>query len=272
MRCAIVVFAVTLGGAAAAEDSRVLSDPWYVTVGGYFAELSTDAAVGTGTVVGTVVRAEDQLGLDDQQSTFRLVAERRFGQRHAVGFEYFKIGRSGETELSDSIEFEGNLYEIGASLRSEFDTELYQLTYKYSFVNDGRTEAGIQAGLSTWSLSASLEGEATVDDGMGNLTTEFARAGEDVIVPIPSVGLFVRHAFGERAVFNASARFLRATIGDVEGRVVDTSVGLDYFFTRHFGVGLGVNGTDLRYDDSGENPVLFEYRQSGAFVHVGMVF
>ena len=61
-------------------------------------------------------------------------------------------------------------------------------------------------------------------------------------------------------------------IGDIDGRLVDTRLSIDYFFSRHVGIGLGVNGTDLRYKDSGDKPVLAEYRQNGAVAYVSLAF
>jgi len=268
----VLTLALAMGSPALAQSGRILDDNWYFTLGGYTAELSTDAQVGTGSLVGTLIRAEDELGLDDQKSTFQFLAERRLGQKHAVGLKYFTINRSGDRVLEDSIEFDGNTYDIGVSIASDFDTRLIELNYRYSFVNDGKTEAGIQAGLATWKLSASLAGDASVDDGMGGQATAFTRAGEDLLAPVPNFGLFVRHAFTERLLFQASAGFLRVNVGDIEGRLIETSLTLDYFFSKHIGIGAGISGTDLRYEDKGNKPLMFEYRQNGFVGYLSAVF
>jgi hypothetical protein len=268
----VLVAVASASGATASEEGRILTDKWYVTLGGYLAEIATDAQASSGDVIGTAIRAEDQLGLDDQKSTYRMLVEYRFGSRHAVGLDYFRISRSGDTTLQETIEFEGNTYDVGVNLASDFLTEVYNLQYRYSFVNDGMTEAGFQAGLSTWNLEAAVAGDATVDDGMGGTTTEFRRAGEDVLAPVPTFGLFVRHAFTPRFVFHGSASFLRLNVGDIEGRLVDTKVLFDYFFSRHVGMGVGFNGTDMSYKDTGDDPLSLDYVQSGALAYLSLAF
>ena len=69
-----------------------------------------------------------------------------------------------------------------------------------------------------------------------------------------------------------SASSYELDVSDFEGRLVDTSVTIDYFFTRHFGVGVGSNTTDIRFRNTGTDPYSVDYRQSGLVWYASAAF
>jgi hypothetical protein len=255
-----------LAADAEQHEARILNDKFGIGLGGYLVDFRTDASAGFGAALGTVIRLEDDLAMDDSKSTFRLGGFYRFRPRHALSFGYFALDRPGTTVIEEQIEFNGVVYDVGAQVDSQFDVALFQVDYRYSFVNTGKTEAGFAAGLSAYSFDMLLDGEATIVEG--RQVTERVREEESFLAPVPTVGMFINHAITPNWILRMRAQFLDLDVGDFTGRLVDTSVTFDYYFTRNFGIGFGGNTTDIRYEDTSDDPFTVDYRQSGLVWYV----
>jgi len=244
------------------DETRIVSDKFNVTLGGALTDFRTDVGVGTGTLIGTTIRLENDLNIDDNQSSFRLGGFWRFKPKHQLAFGFVSFKRSGLTEIDEEIEFEDVIF-INGELASEFDVQLLALTYRYSFVNNGRTEAGFTAGVSFYDFFIALDGEIEVSNGNKQLVSEDARADEGFIAPIPTVGLYLHHGFTPNLIFGMHASFLNLDISDYLIRVVDSGLNLDWFFSKHVGIGVGVSTSDIQFESSGgETNFRVAYRQS----------
>jgi len=262
------VFAASGSG----DGSRVVDDKWVIGVGGYLAEFKTDASVGSGRVLGTSIRFEDQLGVDARQTFFRLDGLRRFGDRHAIGFGLWTLNRNGTATINEQIEFDGNIFDIGVDLNSQFNTRWFRVDWRYSLLRTETGEAGFTAGLSNYEVRASIEGLATVSDGMGGTIRQAARAEENVFAPVPTIGMFMTHAFRPNLVLRMKAEFLDLDVGDFEGKVTDTTLLFEWYFFRHAGVGVGVNKSDIDIRNTGDDPFLIDFSQSGFVGYFSFAF
>lgn len=261
-----------LAATSRGDDSRVISDRWILEAGTYLPNFSTDASVGTGAVIGTLVRAEDELGLEDRGTLFRTVGAYRFNSRHAIGVGYWAFGRNGERKIDEKIEFDGNLYDIGAKLTSSFDTQYIRADWRYSFLRTQRGETGINLGLSTYSLKVELRGVASVDDGMGGTILEAAAAEKKVFAPVPTFGMFVNYAVRPTIIFRASFNFLDLDTGDLEGNLTESAFLFEWYPSRHVGVGGGISATKIEVKNGGKDPYDFTYDLSGFLAYVSFAF
>ena len=249
----------------------VINDRWGFYLGGYLADFKTDAAVGSGNFIGAVIRAEDELGLNADDSTFRAEFYARFNDRHGIEGSLWSLSRTGSAILDQEIEWDDLIFTAEASVDSTWDTALVRLAYKYSMVNNGRTEAGLTVGLSTYSFDLTLEGLATIrspsGDGPvilpGEEIPEFVRSEEEVLAPVPTLGIFLKHAMHRRLHFLASVDFFDVTISDFEGNLLDASFGIEWYFSRHAGFGIGTNTTNIDVRKTGGESYKIDYTQSG---------
>jgi hypothetical protein len=256
---------------SAIADSPVHSDRWNLSLGAFLVELRTDAQVGFSGIVGSILRLEDTLGLDSNHTTGRLDGLYRIKPRHAIEFGVLEIDRSASGELDTSIDFEDTRF-VGW-YDSKFEMAVVRVIYRYSFINDGRVNTGVSAGLSAFDFDLAIEGEAQALDGDGNPTggIEVKEERVDVVAPVPAFGMFIDYAIRPRLVFRASAEFFDLSVGDLEGQVVDTRASLTYFLSDHFGLGVGINTTDITYVDTGE-PLRIDYRYSGVLGFLTFAF
>jgi hypothetical protein len=245
------------------DGSRVIDDKWVIAVGGYLTEFKTDASVGAGRALGTSIRFEDQLGMDADQSVIRLDGLRRFGDRHAIGFGLWTLNRAGTAAIDRRIEYDGNVFDVGAEINSQLDTGWLRVDWRYSLLRTDKGEAGFSAGLSVYEFDARLEGLATVSDGTGGTVLAAVRAEESVLAPVPTIGMFMNYAIRPNLIFRVKADFLDLDVGDFEGKVTDTMLLFEWYFSRHVGVGVGANKSDIDVRNVGDNPFLIDFSQSG---------
>lgn len=284
VRSALVVMAVTaaaIGSMAADQpyDGRIVSDRWYVSLGTSVTDFSTEAQIGLGSTLGTLIRIEDDLGLDDNKSVLRVNGFYNFNEKHSIDVKAARVSRASTSLLDEEFTIadpeDGELvtFLVGAEIDTAFKTDSVKLFYRYSFVNDGRTQAGIGAGLSVFDYRIELEGDAMVDDGSGNpVFVSDERVDESILAPVPSFLLFIDHAIKPPLVLRVQASFLDLDIGDIDGRLIETRFTLNYFFTRHFSLGLGIEGSDIDYRDRGGDPLLISVRESSLIAYVATAF
>jgi hypothetical protein len=251
---------------------RVVSDRWGFYVGGFIADASTEAAIGSGKLLGATIRIEDNLGLKEDSSTFRAEGFYRFNPRHGLDIGIWALSRDGERVIDEEFDFQGKIIQVGANIATEFDTSYFRLAYKYSMVNTDRAEAGITAGLSTYNFRLGLKGDISIADPNGVLQENFDSLTETILAPVPTIGFFLNYAMRPRLLFKLKADFLNIEIGDIEGRVLDTTFGVEWYFTRHVGVGLLSNSTSIEVADRSENPWSVDYRQRGWVGYFTFVF
>jgi len=255
------------------EDYPIIASRWGLQLGGIAVDLQTNAAVGFASFAGSFVNLEELLGLEASQNTYRLDGFYRIKPRHTLEFGYLSLNRTATKDLEEEFSFGGREFELGAALTSTFDMDLFQVMYEYSFINDGRVNAGIAAGLSTFFIKGEVTGEAILRDDRGNeIGTEVTSERTNLLAPVPSVGMFVEYAVAKWAILRLRASSLNLDIGDIEGRFLDVRATMDFYVTHHVGIGVGLNNTDLRYTDFGNDPVRVDYRYDGISFHVGVSY
>ena len=267
---AIVLAAATGLCAAEGEPSRLLTSRWGFTVGGFAADLRTDAQFSVGSGLGTLFRLEDATDYTESDSVLRADGFVRFGKRHAFELELLQINRDSSGTLDRDLEILDRTFT--ADFESAFDMSLTKGSYKFSFQNNGTLDAGVIFGLSVFNFGFEMAGTAEVTDPNGMTTVSGTRQEESVIAPVPSAGMFVSYAITPKFVTQARAEFFSLESGDFEGRFIEVRWTFDYLFTDVFGVGGGYSSTDMSFSDLGEDPLKVEYRYSGLLFYLSFVF
>ena len=275
--CAALFAFLALPAAAADESAgprpaRVLSDTWHFELGGLWADFNSSFQLGTDRIVGTAINLEDDLGLSSDTTTWNVNGFWRFGSASALSFGYTSFNRDGSNKLDQTITVGDTVYEANAKIDTEVDFDFLQLCYRWSAINNGKTEAGFSFGLSTYKIRASVAGEGTVTEGGEPTYFRRAEEGEDVTAPIPVVGLFINYAFTPNLILMADANFFRIDVGNVSGNVISSQAKLDYYFTKNFGAGVSLYGNYVRADVSGDTDWNIGLNQNGFGAHLSLVF
>jgi len=271
----VLVGTTTVGNVVSAQrledvqDNRYLGDRFAFTVSGSIADLTSDVAAGR--TLGGLINLEDLLGFDEQVATWGVGGLWRFSQsgRHSIRFSYADYTRDAYKAVSGTIPIFD--VEFLGDVDSRFVNRFGTLFYEYSFTNLNKTEAGIGAGFGFYSYSLRLSGRYILDNDP-NLE-EFGSISESIIAPVPAVGFFINHALRPNLILDFSTRFITLSIGPHEGRIFSTVGDLTWYFTRHFGVGLGISSSDVVYENSGGDTRLkVDLRQNSLSLNGSFVF
>jgi opacity protein-like surface antigen len=243
LRAGAALFLVLAGGVAPAQQVAHpgLTDRWTLQIGAYFPQVDTTASLnGTGGRVGTSINFEDDLNLTDRKVMPSILASVRLGERWRFEAEYLSLRRSGSRTISRTINWGDSTYPIGATVHSEFDSDIYRLSGGYSFIKDSQRELGIALGLHATDFSTSLS--AT---GVG------VRSGE-TLAPLPTIGLYGAYAFSPKWLVSGRVDYFSLSYEDYDGSLTNLSIGVDYRVARNFAVGLAWRHVD--YDVSVTKP------------------
>ena len=272
-----VVLAVALvvaflgSGVATAQNKefREVQDRWSVRVGFTSTDTTTDLAAGQ--VLGAVVRIEEVLDFDENDSTANIGGWYRFRAKkkgkHSIVFNLVDSQRDSSGTISGTVPILDQDF-IG-DFESSYDTQSLVVAYRYSLIRTPRAEAGIAAGLSVIKYDFAISGE--IDDGMGGVTG--ASEGGDLTAPLPTWGFFIKYGIKPKLVFDVAFDSLDLKIGSIDGRVLNTSARLTWYFTRHFGMGVSVGTQDITVSDSSEGSLfLVDYKQNIGTISFSTVF
>ena len=255
---------------AAARDSRVLDDRISIRLIGGLVDFSTDVAAGSS--LGALIDLEDILGFDESIATVGLEGSWRFSKnrKHALRLRFGDFNRDAYKNVEGTVPILD--LEFFGELASRFVNQVGTVEYQYSFVNNHKTEAGITAGFGIYRYELELEGQVMLVDGSGE-NSQFRKESVGVVAPVPAVGFYINQALRPDLIFEIRTSFIDLEIGEHNGRIFSTWGSLTWYFTRHVGVGVGLDGADVLYDkNTGEERIKVELRQTALTVNLTAVF
>lgn len=262
---AVVVLVCVAPGARAQSDDR-----WGLDLGFFTTNFSTELRLDSEELgLGTTIDLEDDLGMESDRGDFRLNGYYRFNPRHRIQFGYTRWKRTAEKVLDEEIQWGDEIYQVNATVSSEFKADWYKLAYKYSFVHNDDVEVGASFGVSTYALSGQLAAKAEVENGQ---SAERQVESEEVVAPIPVVGIHVDWRLAPSFSLWFSSEFFDARVSGYDGTLTDSIAGFDWMFTKPVGVGLAYNYVSLRVDKDAKADFRVRYSYDGLFAYLKMRF
>lgn len=250
-----------------------MNERFRMDFGGFFQDFTTAFRLDPATGSGTEISLEDDLGYDTSKTTFRTDGYWRFGQRGRMDFAYQTFRRGSTHALDRDFVIGDQTYHAGATLDSSSRVDVGELYYSYSLLNTGEGEFGLMLGASTFWNKWEFELSGTVTGGGGSQSGSAQRETSDLIVPIPAIGAHFRYTLLPRFLATGRVKWMKATISDYTGSMLDWRAGLDYFFTPNFGIGAVWSSTDIdvtKHQDKGD--VSFNYKYDGPLGYVSIAF
>lgn len=251
-----------------------MDETFRIDVGGFFQKFDTTFRLDSPTLgPGTEINLEDVLGLNAKRTSVRAEGYLRFGRHGSLQFSFLTSSRSSTATLANDVQFGDHVYHAGATASSSLRVTDAELYYGYSAVNSGETEFGLMLGVSTLFNSASLQASGFVTGPGGTTSGGSASDSRSLVAPIPAVGAFLRYTLVPGVFFEARVKGLPSvTISSSKGSLFDWRVGLDYFFSQNVGLGADYSHTEIKYTDTGTNPLQLDYKSSGPYVHLNLAF
>jgi hypothetical protein len=255
-------------GFASAADAGSDQGPWEkfnLNVGAFLS--STDSSLRIGTGVGIDLDMEELLGLDTTSTVFRVDGYWRFSdnRRHRADFTWFAFRRDGTNEIGEDFNLElpdGDIVEIaaGTKIKSNFDLDIFQAAYSYSFIQDDRLDLAAMVGFYVMPIDFGLEVTGLVDkEGQQNFTA-----------PLPVVGLRVDVAIAPKWYFRSGAQVFYLEYEQFTGSLIETRAAVEYNPWQHVGVGLGLDVLRFNLDADGEDYPSIDLVGSVEFNYTGL--
>ncbi len=216
---------------AQAEDY----DKFSLSIGVFFTDRNSDtrldAASGT---PGSDVDLENDFGLDNSDSVFRIDGYYRFKQKHRLDFSYFDLSRTSTAVLQRDIDWNGTLFPVNSSVDGDFDLAIYKLAYTWTFMQRDKGYLGLTGGLYIADFKTSVSAPALGQREVGDATA-----------PLPVFGLRGEYNFSEKWSFRGSIEIFVLEYGDWDGSLYDIYAGIDYQLFEYVAIGLGINSVGL---------------------------
>jgi hypothetical protein len=225
------------------HETRTISSPitdHFSIRATYFpATLHTDVHLDTGpNLPGTVIIAEQDLGMKERLNQGRMELYFRLLDRHRLRVDYFGSDRDGDLPLARSITFGGHDYHAGDLVQSDIQDTMLGFTYTYSFIRSEHFEVGAGLGLHL------LQADAKALD-----VTLQERAETSGVGVFPTPAIDATWAISQRFAWTARAQYLGIDINNVTAAFGDYHTDLQYRWTRNFELGVGYQGIHARLED-----------------------
>jgi hypothetical protein len=127
------------------------------------------------------------------------------------------------------------------NLKNDFETSVFRVAGGYSIYRTDATEMGVDLAVNFTSIKNSTK----------IAINGFKLTDLDVNEPLPTIGVFLNHAFTDEWYLTTHAGLFAFDIGDVEGTIFDIKAGIEYRPWENYGFGLSYiyNTADLDISD-----------------------
>lgn len=233
---------------------RIIEDRFRVEVLLLGANLDTtlrlDASVSD---PGTVISAEDDLGLDDSQLLPQAEITLLPGERHLLRLSGLSSHRSAQQVLERTIKFDDEVYLAGERVDSELNLTMFGLTYGYRFLVRDRAEVTGTVGIQI----ADVEANAVV-------RSRVVRDAESGVAPLPLAGVEGRYDFSDRWSAEGRLQYLTVDVGQVDGEILDARAAVTWRMNPYLVFGLGFRRLSIKADSRDEDtPGLVDMTMDG---------
>ncbi len=215
-----------------------------ISAGGYITTFDSTIRVDVNDVdLGTIIKLEDALGLEEQLTVFRVDGVWRIADRHKIEGRIYDFGRSAGIEIEEEIEFDGQTFVAGAFVESSIDLALFAISYQYSLIRRPRAELSIGAGLNTVDLKADLAAGATFEGD--ELISGAVSASEGLLAPVPTVNANGQYYLTKRLSLLGGADYFTLSIDALDGYLIDARAGAQFDFSENFAAIIEYNLVDI---------------------------
>jgi hypothetical protein len=263
------IFSLCLIGLALAATSNVavaqdyhpqLSDNFGFSIGWMRSSNSFKLESDLGDDIGDEIDFGDSLGVSKHSTFVNVQLKWNIGSQRkwAVSGQYFSNDAKGSKFLTEDIEWDGLTWREGSFVNSGVKLSVSRLFVGRSFIKNDRHDFGIGAGIHNLKIKAFIEGEVKIDDE----TTDFQEGDVDESQILPNVGGWYLFSPAQKWLLHARVDWIGASIGDYDGHMWNTNVGVNWQAFDHIGFdlswqyfNLNVNvdsddwtgGADMRY-------------------------
>ncbi len=270
--------AVLLSLPASAQEKK--KDDWFrgwryeLALGSFYANVDTRVRLDATDLPGTEFSFENDLGLDENDSSFIGSFSTRFGRRSSLHLTGFSLNRGGTSESRISITLpdpddpdDTIVIDEDLVVTSFFNVDTLRLSYRYSFINNPKAEFGIEVGLHVTAIELGL---STPNQ------PQIPTTAEDVTAPLPTLGVQGGYRFAENWYAMGNLGYFALEIDDIDGSITAMTAGVVWQPFKNVGFGLSYQYFDVEVkattDSFGGVGGEFRWRYAGPAAYLAVRF
>lgn len=243
--CRLAPLAVALLAVATPAAAVEPLDTFSFRVGGYVSGFDTEVRADGETETGTDVDLDRDLGMDsDNVIGYAGLTWRPF-EHHEFGFSYFQNDTDAVRRLEREIEFDGEVYEASATVRSDYSLDTYEAYYVWWAASHENWALGPRLGLVWYRMELGLELEL---DAEGNPATTRVNSEVSADLPAPTIGASWRWTPADDWRVSAEAGYFSVDINDVDADVTYARAGVEWYPWERTGFVLDYTLSDISAD------------------------
>lgn len=233
---------------------HVIEDRFRLEVMTLNAGIDTDLRVDPTLVTpGTLINAEDDLGLDDTKLLPLAELTLLPGDRHLIRLSGFGLRRSARAVIDRTLVFDDQTYRAGERVDSTLNLTMIGLTYGYSVLKTQRADLALTFGVQV----VEVEANAVV-------RSRVVRDSETGVTPLPLAGLEGRFDFNDRWSLEARVQYLSVEFDEIDGAVLDARAALTWRMNPFLVLGLGYRNFAVEVDSRDiDTPGLVDLEMAG---------
>jgi len=237
--CLSTLLLLPASSALLAQDSDYhpfLSNSFTVSLGAMRSNNSFKMQSDLGDDIGEEIDFDDTLNVSDHSTFFNGQLKWKFGstKKWSVAAQYFSNDAKGSVVLDEDIEWDGDTFKEGTFVESGVKLSVSRLFFGYSFIKNDQHDLGFGGGIHNLKMKAFIAGEIAVNDE----TEAFELDPVDASQILPNIGAWYHFSPAKKWLLHGRVDWIGASIGDYDGHMWNTNIGVNYQAFDHIGFDL----------------------------------
>lgn len=214
---------------------------------------------------------DDVLGLDEDATSIFLQYQWRIKDKWSLSAFYTSMEANGKTTTSRDFNWDGQEFEAGLRLDSEFGLDTFLVSVDYSFVKNDKLDLGVGFGLHAFDIETTLQLELNALDPLEGSDTiaRVARTSGDLLAPLPNIRAYGSYMVTPKWALVGSIGWLSADYDDWSGDYLFLTLLTEYRLTDRFGVGVSYQISEVDFsNDNGRRKRSYDIDQYGPAIYL----
>jgi hypothetical protein len=223
---------------------NLLDNTVMATLGSFILEADTTVRLDGEAGAGSEVDWQRSFGGGDG-TRFRIDGAWRFADRHKLRGMWFNFSQRRSAQFDEEIDWGDVTFPVDVTVEGLYEFDIYELAYEYAFLRREDLELSGSIGLHLAEFKVGLSAE--VDTGGGSGTAEIGDEGK-LNAPLPVIGGRAIWRISGNFWLDAMLQFFALEYENVDGRLIDTRIGVVWQPRDWGGIGIGYNRFDMDVD------------------------
>jgi len=263
--CSLVILCLYISSAHAENEHSYFNQTMGVNLGYFFTNIDNNAQL-SGTLTGSDLNFETDLGLNSHSNTFKSDIFWRITPKHRLDFTWFGLFQNGQQLSNREITIGDHIIPAGTGLQSNFNLNRYQFTYTYNLFQGDNFETGPSLGVYTININSNINSVVA-----NSVKTNFSST--NIALPLPTIGWRGSYGLTNDITLHSHFNFMIVSIDEWKGDLYDFQLAAEYNFLKYMGIGMAYNLSFLEVNHIDDNSSFkYNYDFQGVQTYIKFAF